>query len=204
MHDIMEGAAPTEIKLLLSHCFASKYFTLNDYNKLLLNFNFGYSYNDKPVPILSTVFTTDTTLKSSASQMITLLRNLPFIVGRYIPEGDQNWTCFLLLRKIVDICLCPVLPQSISATLHMLINDHHTLFVALYGKDKYIPKMHFMVHYPIQMIDVGPMIRTWTMHHEAKLSFFKQASRLANFKNVAQSVIDTSVGSVIKCVMSFS
>ena len=141
MHDIMEGAAPTEIKLLLSHCFASKYFTLNDYNKLLLNFNFGYSCNDKPVPILSTVFTTDTTLKSSASQMITLLRNLPFIVGRYIPEGDQNWTCFLLLRKIVDICLCPVLPQSISVTLHMLINDHHTLFVALYGKDKYIPKI---------------------------------------------------------------
>ena len=86
--------------------------------------------------------------------------------------------------------LCPVLPQSISATLRMLINDHHTLFVALHGKDKYIPKMHFMVHYPIQMIDVGPMVRTWTLCHEAKLSFFKQASRLTNFKNVAQSVVN--------------
>ena len=190
MHDIMEGAAPTEIKLLFSHCFASKYFTLNDYNKFLLSFNFGYSFNDKPLPILSTVFTTDTSLKSSASQMITLLRNLPFIIGRYIPEGDQNWTCFLLLRKILDICLCPVLPQSISATLSVLINDHHTLFVTLYGKNKYIPKMHFMVHYPIQIIDVGPMVRTWTMRHEAKLSFFKQASRLANFKNIAQSVVN--------------
>ena len=190
MHDIMEGAAPTEIKLLLSHCFASKYFTLSDYNKFILNFNFGYSYNDKPVPILSTVITTDASLKSSASQMITLLRNLLLIIGRYIPEGDQNWTCFLLLRKIVDICLCPVLPQSISATLRILINDHHTLFVTLYGKGKYIPKMHFMVHYPHQIIDVGPMVRTWTMRHEAKLSFFKQASRLANFKNIAQSVVN--------------
>ena len=71
MHDIMEGAAPTEIKLLLSHCLSSKYFTLNNYNKLLLNFNFGYSENDKPEPILSTVFTkfNDSPLKSSASQM---------------------------------------------------------------------------------------------------------------------------------------
>jgi len=28
------------------------------------------------------------------------------------------------------------------------------------------------------------MVRTWTIRHEAKLNFFKQASRLANFKNV--------------------
>ena len=47
-----------------------------------------------------------------------------------------------------------------------------------------------MVHYPIQIIDVGTMVRTWTIHHEAKFSFFKQASRLANFKNVAQSVVN--------------
>ena len=120
--------------------------------------------------------------------MITLLRNLPLIIGSCILEGDNNWTCFLLLRKIVDICLCPVIPRCISATLRILINDLHTLFVSLYGKDRYIPKMHFMVHYPMQIIDVGPIVRTWTMRHEAKLSFFKQASRLANFKNVTQSV----------------
>ena len=54
MYDIMEGTTPTEIKLLLSHCLSSKYFTLNDYNKLMFNFNFE---NDKPEPILSTVFT---------------------------------------------------------------------------------------------------------------------------------------------------
>ena len=37
-------------------------------------------------------------LKSSASQMITLLCNLPFIVGRYIPEDEQNWM-FLAVAK---------------------------------------------------------------------------------------------------------
>ena len=31
------------------------------------------------------------------------------------------------------------------------------------------------------MKSVGPMVRTWTIHHEAKLNFFKQAAHLANF-----------------------
>lgn len=190
MHDVFEGVAPTEIKLLLSYCISSNFFTLADYNKLLINFNFGYSDNDKPVPILSNVFTSDKQLKSTASQMLTLVRHLPFIIGALIPEGDTHWTCFLLLRKIIDILMSPILPESISATLKLLIKEHHTMFVALYSKRKYIPKMHFMLHYPLQILDVGPMVRTWTMRHEAKLSFFKRASRLANFKNVAQSVVN--------------
>lgn len=59
MHDVLEGTASLEIKLLIAHCIPSKYFTLIDYNRLLVNFNFGYSDNDKPVPILSTVFSKD-------------------------------------------------------------------------------------------------------------------------------------------------
>ena len=43
-------------------------------------------------------------------------------------------------------------------------------------------------HYPEQMENIGPIIRAWTMRHEAKLNFFKQASRVSNFKNIAQSV----------------
>lgn len=45
-----------------------------------------------------------------------------------------------------------------------------------------------MVNYPAQIKAVGPMVRTWTIHHEAKLNFFKQAAHLANFKNIAFSL----------------
>ena len=34
-------------------------------------------------------------------------------------------------------------------------------------------------------IIIGPMVRTWTMRHEAKLSMFKLAAHLGNFKNIA-------------------
>ena len=38
------------------------------------------------------------------------------------------------------------------------------------------------------MLIVGPMTKTWTIRHEAKLNFFKQATKLDNFKNIASSL----------------
>ena len=42
-----------------------------------------------------------------------------------------------------------------------------------------------MVHYPNQILRHGPLVRSWTMRHEGKLNFFKQAARLGNFKNIS-------------------
>ena len=112
MHDLLEGIGPKEVKLLITHCVSSKYFTLNDYNEVLINFNYGYSDNDKPVPILGTAFKSDGPLRSSAAQMLTLFRNLPLMIGRKIPENDEHWSCFILLRRIFDIVMCPAVPRG--------------------------------------------------------------------------------------------
>ena len=45
-----------------------------------------------------------------------------------------------------------------------------------------------MVHYPSQMERFGPLIHSWTMRQEAKLSFVKRVSRSGNYKNVAKTV----------------
>ena len=185
MHDILEGLTPLEIKLLLKEFISQKLFSLQEYNSRLLNFNFGYSDTDKPVPILSRNLQPDNSLRSSASQMLTLVRILPFLIGDKIPEESEHWFCFILLKKIVDIVLCPVVSENQCSTLKILINEHHCKFVQLYGASFYIPKMHFLLHYPDQIQSVAPMVRTWTIRHEAKLNFFKQASHLTNFKNVA-------------------
>lgn len=186
MHDIFEGVGPLEVKLVLSHCINNKWFTLTEYNDRLLNFNFGYGENDKPIPILPQALQPEKSLKSSASQMALLLRVL---LGEKIPEEDLNWKCFLLLRKIVEIVLSPVVSTNLCS-LKLLINEHHSLFVSLYGEDAYIPKAHFLLHYPEQMKLLGPMICTHTFRHEAKLNFFKRVSHLANFKNVTFSMVN--------------
>lgn len=66
-----------------------------------------------------------------------------------------------------------------------MIKEYLSLFKAIYPDRSIIPKMHFLTHYPEQIIAVGPLIRSWTMRYEAKLSLFKRASRLGNFKNIA-------------------
>ena len=52
MHDLFEGVVQYELKLLLLHCIDKNYFSLLDFNKRLISFDYGYSeVSDKPVPI---------------------------------------------------------------------------------------------------------------------------------------------------------
>lgn len=118
--------------------------------------------------------------------MLLLCRILPFIIGPKIPEDDMHWKCFLLLRQIIDIALCPTASESMASSLKLLINEHHCLFMSLHSKC--INKFHFLVHYPEQMLAVGPMTKTWTIRHEAKLNFFKQLTKMDNFINIAFSM----------------
>ena len=125
---------------------------MDEFNRRLLNFNYGFCESDHPVPILrNTLEAFDRPLRQSASQT-------------------------LLLMHILHI------------SLKLLIKDYLIQFVQLYGDAAFIPKIHFLVHYPEQILAVGPLVCTWTMRHEAKLNFFKQASRLANFKNIPYSL----------------
>ena len=60
MHDILEGIAPLEIKLFLRILYNVRHFFFFSYlNDRLMNFNFGYSEQDKPVPILTAVIRSD-------------------------------------------------------------------------------------------------------------------------------------------------
>ena len=158
MHDLLEGVAPLEIKLLLSQCVRDRLIRLAEFNDRLLNFNFGYTETDKPVPILSRALQANNSIRASASQMLQLIRILPFLAGDKIPEDNE--LCFLILRKIVDIVLSPVICDSVCTSLKLFIKEHHEKFIMLYGSEAFIPKMHFMLHYPEQIKAVGPMVRT--------------------------------------------
>ena len=36
-----------------------------------------------------------------ASQMMTLVQLLPFVIGELVPEDDDHWHCFLLLKLML-------------------------------------------------------------------------------------------------------
>ena len=86
-HDLFEDIVPLELKLLLSHCITSKYFTLQELNSRISAFDFPES-----TPICDTSH-----IRQSASQMMSLTKYLPLIVGDKIPFEDDHWISFLLL-----------------------------------------------------------------------------------------------------------
>jgi len=103
----------------------------------LINFSFGYSEKDKPLPILNT------TLKNDKRFELQHLK-----------------------------CLSPV-SENFCSSLKLVIKEHHLKFIHLYGASFYNPKLHFLIHYPEQMLTLDPMLNTWTIRYEAKLCFIK-------------------------------
>ena len=183
MHDLFEGVAQRELNLLLEHCVQSRYFTIDELNERVLQYDFQDSK-----PSLIDPHNPQHKLRQSASQMITLLREFPLLIGDRVPVDDEAWQSFLLLLKICNIALSPVVSHDTIPYLRILIEEKIELFKHLYPSSQIIPKMYYMVHYPSQLEMYGPLVHTWTMRHEAKLSFIKKSSRRGNFKNIPLTV----------------
>ena len=83
-----------------------------------------------------------------ASQMWTLARLLPLMIGRHIPEQDEHWCHFLQLLDIIEYTLSPTVHAYVPAYLAFLIKDNLETYKELYPEASFIPKMHYLVHIP--------------------------------------------------------
>lgn len=153
MHDILEGVAPLEIRLMLRHfIYEERLFSLELLNHRISSFDYGYgNENNEPSVILNLISTSDNAIKQTASQMWCLLQVLPFLVGDLVSVGSEHWHLFILLREICSIVFAPVVTYGLAVFLTQLIIEHHTLFKKLYDRNL-IPKHHFMTHYPRMMV----------------------------------------------------
>ena len=70
------------------------------------------------------------------------------MIGQNIPENDDCWIAFLLLRYIMNYILVPVLEPDCVGHLKSQIKDHHESLNVLYPGCSIIPKMHYLIHYP--------------------------------------------------------
>ena len=137
-------------------------------------FDYGKNESDKPTSKL--LKSDDKKFHLSSAQTLLLYRIITLILGDTVPEENKHWKCFLLLLRICDIVFSPIIPKGYCSVLRILIEEHHSLFSKLYSNTSITPKFHFLVHYPDQIVALGPMVRYWTMRHEAKLCLFKKAA----------------------------
>lgn len=184
MHDILEGVAQYEIKLLFK--YLNQNFICNE-NILQRVYAFNYGFMDKKNrPTRINMVCAGSGIGLNASQTLCLIRNIPLIFGDVVPEGDRHWHLLLLLLHIVNIVFSPCITEGMTVFLKHLVEEHHRLFTDLYPENNLIPKHHFMIHYPECIRQIGPLVHVWSMRYEAKHKFFK--SSIKNFKNITKSL----------------
>ena len=93
------------------------------------------------------------TLHTIAAQTWTFSTLLPLIIGDKIPHDDQLWECFLLLLEITKRCTAQVTSAASAAYVKALIDQHHREFSKCYPEKRYTPKMHYMIHFPTQLLE---------------------------------------------------
>ena len=77
---------------------------------------------------------------------------LPLIIGDLVPEEEPHWECFLVLLQIVKQCTSRVTSPAASAIVGELVDQHHQNFKKCYPGVNLTPKLHYMVHFPQQLL----------------------------------------------------
>ena len=145
---------------------------------------------DKPAPIKQDdlEFKANSNLGQSAAQMWELSRILPLVLEDITEESSPHWRCFMSLLEIIGVCFSQKISFNAVLNLKRIIKEHLILFKETYGA-RILPKQHYLVHLPSQIMMFGPLIRAWCMGFEAKHAYFKDiARRLKNFKNLPLSL----------------
>ena len=87
-----------------------------------------------------------------AAQMWNLAVHFPLMIGDLVPESDSEWDCFLLLLEILQICVTWIISADLVAYLEALIENYLLAFRDCYPDLRIIPKQHYMIHLPSQIL----------------------------------------------------
>ncbi|KAL3989131.1 hypothetical protein ACER0C_013449 [Sarotherodon galilaeus] len=164
MHDILEGVAQLEVKLVLQY-IQENFLSAEQLAGRIHAFDYGFNQQRNRPPRVK-LFDGSNDLGLNAIQSWCLL-GLPQTIILIV--GDSYWHLLLLLLQIVNIVFSPVLSEGMTIYLKHLIIDHHKLFKQLFPTLSLLPKHHFMIHYP-----------------RTKHNFFKK--QLKSFKNITMTL----------------
>lgn len=167
LHDFREGIWRYTMGALLYYLIIEKeYFTLEDLNWKIKYFDYGCTKNVNIPPPITVEAITNKYIILSGAEMKSLSLNLAFYVGPLIPESDEKWKIYLLLRKInINVESSSFTAQKI-ANLRFLIHEFLKLYMEHFGNAPF--KFHLLNHYPDKIEAQGPPKYYSTIRFEAK------------------------------------
>lgn len=153
----------------------------------MASFDYGPDNSSKPT---NAIFKEGSNIrvKTSASEMLTLVRYMPLMAGPYVTEEDEFWSLLLSLRDLLDKLMSPTVYRVDVEKCRVLIRDFLLAYKTV-SKKPLTPKFHFLIHYPRMMELFGPLTQLWTMRFEAKHKVSKIAARTSsNRVNICKTV----------------
>ena len=173
---------------LVNHFVQTRVFTLGDLEERMMGFPYKGTHKvNKPRPLANQL--AQLKMRQQASQIRYLLHLFPLLIGDRIEEGNPKWEVLLVLSDVVDTVTAPVLSRSEALFLYDLVEQFHSLFANEFPDFPFKPKAHFLLHYPHQILEFGPLMACWALRFEGKHSFFKEiATRLKSRKNVCKKL----------------
>ena len=192
MHVLLEGVAQYEIKEVIKQLIRDKVFSLSQFNALVISFRYPYfDIRNKPSVLLPTTMASDDNrLRQTASQMLVLIKILPFVLTSVVQKDNMYFQFMSELITIANILLSPLISIGSVLALKNLLQEHFKRFTQLFPQCSVIPKQHYICHFPETILRYGPPIRYSCMRFEAKHKQFKSLARKINFKNVTKSLAE--------------
>ena len=87
----------------------------------------------------------------TASQMMTLVRHLPFFIGDLVDNDADRWECFLLLWDIFSVICSFEVTTDDGTHLGWPTETYVEAITSLHGTSA-TPKMHYLVYLAKQLL----------------------------------------------------
>lgn len=186
MHDVLEGVVPFFLHNFFTYCHDNKIASYTTSQKLVRDFNYGFLFKQK---LPSTIKTTSTHLNQNAIQLYTIMLHLPFIFKDYITKLGAVIECMELLLQIMQVLFSTTILKSDCIRLQMQIEMYLIRYQQVF-KCHLLPKLHFLLHYPHVIQEMGPVVFTWMMRFESKHKMMASFGKGQNFKNIALTIAE--------------
>ena len=186
-HDLFEGVVQYDVALCIKKLVEKKYFTYVFLNNAIRNFTLkGMDASC----CLNVINKNGKKLGGHVSQNWNLLRFLPLLIG-YKAKDSKAWEMILCLREIVEHVCAPKISENQVGYLQILIQSYFEIRSEVFPDVHLKPKHHYISHYPHLIMQLGPLIRLWTLWYESKHQYFKRCVRNSqNFINITQTLAE--------------
>ena len=188
-HDILEGFGPDLIKVLIDHCTEQNYFSLEDFNFTLSNFEYvGHDRVNKPAPLVI-LSKNKCSVKQTAMQCLCLLQLLPLMISHHIPVEDEHWFLYTEFLHVMNYILAPSLNEEEITYMEFIISLFFSDYFKLPHTGNATPKVHYICHYATQYKTFGPIVNQSTLRFEGKHAYFKKIMKCTkNFVNPCKTM----------------